>query len=399
MQRHALITSMVLLVPAAASCGGDPSHPSSVLVDAELGGVVESEDGRFRLEIPPGALAHDTEISATLIPQGEWPADVAELQPAADVYDLQPDGLRFSAPVRLVQEFEHDHDTAFPLLFGVSRSTDGELSMMDDSWTRYDVASGTATFTAELHHFSTAIARYTFKKLDASQAGNDPREFSLVIEELVDPQLTVGQVWTTNAWVEHSNDESLSAMRHDAGAGGSVELKDRSRLTSNDALSSTEVTELYSEIVLGLAQWKCRTNGPGATSRSFSGKWGGLFVGVTAVSTYQCDLPADTDPTTDGTPGGTGTGEDDTGDSTTGSDDDGTTGGEATGGEATGGETTGGEATGGEATGGETTGGETTGGAEPWHACLEQPADLCEVCCELMSENGEQFEQCLAGCG
>jgi hypothetical protein len=61
------------------------------------GGVVVSDDGRFTLEIPPGALDHHVEISITAI----------ECEPDGAIgpcYELAPRGVGFLFPATLTYE-------------------------------------------------------------------------------------------------------------------------------------------------------------------------------------------------------------------------------------------------------------------------------------------------------
>jgi hypothetical protein len=398
MPRQALITSLLLLVPALAACS-DPSRPSSALVDAELGGVVESTDGKLRLEIPPGALAHDTEITVTLVPRDEWPDDVAGFAPAADVYEMQPEGLRFSTPARLVQVLEHEHHSSFPALFGLSRSADGTMSMMGSPTVHYELETSTATFTADLHHFSETVVTplTTWKWNDeAGRFQPDLEAEGLYLGlQSVDYLQWVGFGWGIDVNVLNLG-QPLTEARGSAWSGSPVAMLDY-RLSIPDVITERELG-------LGSMGWECKSLGWGSTTHAFFARRRLIdtLVGVIVTDDYKCieepewattaattaepgDDPGDgaetADPTLTTTSGETSEGGETSGETST------TTRGE------TSGETTD------DGTGGETTGGETTGGTEPWQGCLEQPADLCEPCCERMSEDGEQFEQCTLGCG
>lgn len=95
---------LLALVPwVVAACGDDGGDgPSDALISAAEGGEVASADGAFKLVVPPGALAEDTRISITLVPEAEWPAQTAEHPPVSSVYELEPDGLAFATPARVM---------------------------------------------------------------------------------------------------------------------------------------------------------------------------------------------------------------------------------------------------------------------------------------------------------
>ncbi|MCZ7685007.1 MAG: hypothetical protein M5U28_42030 [Sandaracinaceae bacterium] len=101
MRDHVAPTILVLF---AAACGPgdatpdgavDAGIPSSVRIRASEGGSVHSPDGVFMLIVPPGAIAEDTDVSISIVPRDEWPAD---LTPIGELYDVQPDGLVFLTP-------------------------------------------------------------------------------------------------------------------------------------------------------------------------------------------------------------------------------------------------------------------------------------------------------------
>jgi hypothetical protein len=67
----------------------------SALVDAQFGGVVQA--GRFKLLVPPGALAQDTEIVVR---------DVTAEEGGIVTGELLPEGLTFLKPVYLQVDLE-----------------------------------------------------------------------------------------------------------------------------------------------------------------------------------------------------------------------------------------------------------------------------------------------------
>jgi len=72
---------------------------NKVLVPAEEGGTVTSDDGNLTLEIPAGALDSDTEIAVSYAESEELPESLREIEGAGPGYHLQPDGLTFNDPV------------------------------------------------------------------------------------------------------------------------------------------------------------------------------------------------------------------------------------------------------------------------------------------------------------
>src|SRR5262245_46406894 len=104
--------SVCLLLAAACSdpgTSGQPdagtSPPSSVHIIASAGGTVVSPDGVFTLNIPPNAIASDTDFSIRIVPESEWPDEVRANAPSGAVYDIQPDGVIFSTPAQGIHHF------------------------------------------------------------------------------------------------------------------------------------------------------------------------------------------------------------------------------------------------------------------------------------------------------
>ena len=84
---------------AAGGAGG--SVPGNKTIKAADGGTVTA-DG-LTVEIPPGALMADTEITVT-VSDGSSSPDPSTL--VAKVYDLGPDGTMFQKPVKLTIDFD-----------------------------------------------------------------------------------------------------------------------------------------------------------------------------------------------------------------------------------------------------------------------------------------------------
>lgn len=98
-------TADMLTVIAGFSGGGGSqgeapaAQPGNVVGPA--GGRIASPSGRLVLEVPPGALPTDTEITITEREPGEGPT-------VGPVFDLQPEGLAFSVPATLLIRYTPD---------------------------------------------------------------------------------------------------------------------------------------------------------------------------------------------------------------------------------------------------------------------------------------------------
>ncbi len=143
-----------------ASCGGGSNDGTSVTVSAPAGGSVSSDDGLLTLDVPPGALEADTQISIRTVSSDDLPDGLAEGVEGSVAYRLEPDGLTFSKPViatlRLDQEglASPDQEGAFevPLLFIQAEGADPELLGNLDFALSLD--EGPASISGELEHFS-----------------------------------------------------------------------------------------------------------------------------------------------------------------------------------------------------------------------------------------------------
>ena len=107
MNSNRLIASVVVLAVASAgvvmACSSDETKTpagtttgggtTTVHVSAAAGGTVADPTGKTKLEIPPGALAADTDITLTILPKSG--------AAVVDVSEFGPDGLQFLKPVTL----------------------------------------------------------------------------------------------------------------------------------------------------------------------------------------------------------------------------------------------------------------------------------------------------------
>lgn len=96
------MNSRVLLAIVALGAAG--ACESGTLVSASEGGVITSDDGAFRLVIPPGALDVDRYVSIRPLPQEEWPVGApSRFERVGEVYAVEPAGLELREDAYVVQ--------------------------------------------------------------------------------------------------------------------------------------------------------------------------------------------------------------------------------------------------------------------------------------------------------
>ena len=105
----------VTAISAGVGChlGGEPIGPD--------GGTVVSDDGRFSLEIPAGAL--DREVTITI-----ETVECERPEAMGPCYDVQPRGTGFAFPAEVAYEIA-DMDLA-----GVEPTALGVIAERDDGW-------------------------------------------------------------------------------------------------------------------------------------------------------------------------------------------------------------------------------------------------------------------------
>jgi hypothetical protein len=157
--RLARLPTAALLLPAVAfgvACsGGSSAGGAAATIDAGTGGSVSSDDGRLTLEVPSGALADDTRISIKTL-EGD---DLPEGSEGDAAYRLEPNGLRFSAPVTATLRVDlealatraEDGAREVPLL---TVQSDGEEAELAENAAFAVSAEGVATVSGEIEHFS-----------------------------------------------------------------------------------------------------------------------------------------------------------------------------------------------------------------------------------------------------
>lgn len=167
----------IVLILAAAACGGSGAGsttvPTTVATTAttttaptttttQPGFTVTSEDGDLTVEVPFAALAEDPGITIRLLTPDEFPPELAGAaeRPGARIYELEPDGLEFAAPVRVERRIDAANfgdlePTDVPIVGLLTRSTDGTYQLLDDL---HVMRSGDDLLASgELSHFSPII--------------------------------------------------------------------------------------------------------------------------------------------------------------------------------------------------------------------------------------------------
>lgn len=151
--------SLACLCVAACGDDGGGGGGSTITISPTQGGTLTSDDGRFVLEIPEGAVTEETTVSVTL-------ASVDDLPPAAGiteanlVYALSPEGLTFAVPAQATLTLDPVSETAdgFGLPDVRHISGAGTIEPLDEL-TILMGAGGDATATFPLNGFSWLITR------------------------------------------------------------------------------------------------------------------------------------------------------------------------------------------------------------------------------------------------
>jgi len=143
------------------------------------GGTITTSDGRFTLEIPPGALTEDTEIVITR--DESFDGDVL-------VYDAQPAGLEFLIPAILtgdVTDISNNDGSNINVMIGFN-VTDESAEELGDQIYEVDISNGNATYTAEIDHFSSLNLLNGAVKIEHATVPSMNPANSLLVEFFVD---------------------------------------------------------------------------------------------------------------------------------------------------------------------------------------------------------------------
>jgi hypothetical protein len=254
---------VVVILISILGCGiGGGSRTITESISADEGGSVTSTDGALTLEIPPGALAEDTDISIREVDPDDLPdafADVGE-----DLgYELEPDGLTFAEPVTVSlsldpTSLETANGEGYDAYVLFSWSETNGLETLDAMVLEISLSEGEATLHGELEHFSL---------LRRSKAG------VVVALDEVDREQPVGGQFTARLYVQNAAAAENPVVTNINGAFhayGTVELVGSGEFSDTSTRDST--APVYQEN----GSFACKTT-PG------TGSYG---VQVHAVSTW-----------------------------------------------------------------------------------------------------------------
>jgi hypothetical protein len=134
-------SALALVAIALAGCGGDDDDAPAA--DAV---VIESDDGRATLTLPPGVDGDGITVTAV------------DLDGAAAAYELLPGPTRFSEPATLtIADVGAPEPGALP--FAISVADDGTAEALTVDAT-YDGDEPVATIALPIGHFGTAVVWY-----------------------------------------------------------------------------------------------------------------------------------------------------------------------------------------------------------------------------------------------
>lgn len=132
------------LVLLAAALGCIACEGTGVLVSAERGGVVSSEDGALSIVFPPGALEADTRVAIRVLPESEWPVDApSRFALIGPVYQVEPAGLELRGDAYAI--------TTPPDVRALRSDTEGELFAVHYLYSPRDERVRPAPATRTLH--------------------------------------------------------------------------------------------------------------------------------------------------------------------------------------------------------------------------------------------------------
>ena len=151
-------------IPPTATPTASPSPaPSPAPSPTPAARTVTSDDGLLTIEVPPGALPADVNLTATAQGQDDLPPELAGIQMRSGFYSLEPDGLTFAEPGKVtrranVADLGWDLATdGIPLITLALRTSDGTWSWLDEQEIEVDgedvVMTALATHTSALYGF------------------------------------------------------------------------------------------------------------------------------------------------------------------------------------------------------------------------------------------------------
>ena len=178
--RAFLLTSLAFVGLIASACSSSPSAGDgvSVTIAAAQGGTVTSLNGFLTLEIPPGALDEDTQISITSAEPDDLPDSLRQLADPEMIYQLQPDGLRFNQAVTVTIDIPTDafpapeSEEGIPIYALLTQDSEGDAEILLELEMTVSMAEGTGTISAKLEHFSWVVGQIRSMKVSISDMGN-----------------------------------------------------------------------------------------------------------------------------------------------------------------------------------------------------------------------------------
>jgi hypothetical protein len=149
---------ILLLIFSFITCDGNNGGNNSITQTVGSGGgTITSADGRLTLEIPPGALTEDTEITIILLlAPGEEGVNLLG-------YEFLPDGLEFLTPARVTVDVEEitgtpDEDDISFATNPIIITTEGEeVAVLDNLTLELDADTGSTTLGGDVEHFSRKV--------------------------------------------------------------------------------------------------------------------------------------------------------------------------------------------------------------------------------------------------
>jgi len=124
------------------------------------GGEITSSDGILTLDIPPGALDEDTEITIRKLNKSEIPTESDEID-VDSAYELLPDGLEFLVPATVsvlldIIPVQEDGTMTTPLL-NLFILSNGVLEVLDNLVTEVDGDENIVTVSGDFSNFSNIL--------------------------------------------------------------------------------------------------------------------------------------------------------------------------------------------------------------------------------------------------
>jgi len=148
----------LLLLCIVAGCnGGSGGNTSITKTIGPGGGTITSADGRLTLEIPPGALTEETEITIILLQvPGENDVDLLG-------YVFLPDGLEFLLPARVTVDVGEitgtpgEGEISFTSLPIIITTEGEEVITLDNLTLELDSDTGSTSLSGDIEHFTVIV--------------------------------------------------------------------------------------------------------------------------------------------------------------------------------------------------------------------------------------------------